>query len=103
MTQKNFDPKKSLYEEANATGVINMFMEKVMDDHQGEYPDHDQLDALVPSLKGLVMEKIETAKLQICKCIECDLDSMAADIKELLPPEELTAIREAMGIPQVNE
>ena len=103
MTQKAFDPNKSLYDEADATGVINMFLEKVMDDHQGEYPDHDELDVLVPSLKGLVMKKIETAKLQICKCIEFDLGSMATDIKKLLPPQELAAIREAMGIPQVNE
>ena len=103
MTQTVFDPNRSIYPEVNAAGLVNFLLENVMGDHQhGEYPHGDELDDLAPSLKGLIMGKIEASTLTMCKHAEFDLNDMACDIKKLLPPEELAALQDAMGITPEN-
>ena len=73
MTQRPFDPERSIYHEANAQDVVNMLLENVMGENNGEYPENDEVDGLAPSLKGLIMRQIDASTLRSCKHMEHDV------------------------------
>ena len=99
MPETPFDPNRSIYPELNAAGLVNFLLERVMGDCQfGRYPNEDEVHNLAPSLKTLIMKQIENSTLSMCVHAESNMDDMACDVKDLLPPEELAALQDAMGV-----
>ena len=93
-----FDPLASIYTTANAQEVLNTVLEHLMGDHDGDYPNDTKLDALAPSLKASIMHAVQEEARTPCDHVYTDIENLARDVQELLPSEELQAIREAMRL-----
>ena len=93
-----FDPNAPIYNVANAQEVLNTVMEHLMGDHDGNYPRDQEIDELAPSLKESVMQAIHANQPTPCNHVFADIEDLAHQAQDLIPTDELQAIRKSMGL-----
>lgn len=96
-----FDPREPVFPTMTAQEALNEALEHLMGEAtgegpQGDYPADDELDAIAPSLKGLVMREIREQQLAPCNHAFSQLADLGYDIAHGLPEQELNALLERM-------
>ena len=95
-SQHPYNPDEPIHQYARARDVLAEALCLVIDDADTDPLDHDdpQVDLLAPSLRQLVMDHIQLADPDICKHMEHDINSLAANILEALPDTQCRALRD---------
>ena len=81
---------------ANTQSILNGVVWKLTEqDSSSCYLEDEDVDALAPNLKGIIMERIHALESPVCCHVRSEIELVERQALGLLPPDERQAIRKA--------